>query len=244
MSSAKYLNIAFYRFTAITDIDSMRTQMRALTSSLDLRGTIILAPEGINGFLAGTEPAIRNFQEQLQQNPAFDSSFSKMDFKESWSDQIPFGKLKIKKKKEIIPLGLENLDPTTKTGPRLEPETLKRWLDEGKEVLLVDTRNDYELAEGTFAGAMDLGLKTFREFPKALERVREEAKGRPVVMFCTGGIRCEKATAVAMNAGLTDVYQLEGGILRYFEKVGQSHYNGTCYVFDDRDRLDSDLRPL
>jgi predicted sulfurtransferase len=190
--------------------------------------------------LSGEEPALREFQAFiLAMEP-----FKDMEFKESWSSGIAFPRMLVKVKNEIIPLGLPSVDPLQKTGTRLAPQELKAWLDERKDFLLVDTRNDYEVDYGTFENAVSFELKNFRDFPKHLSELPEEARERPVVMFCTGGIRCEKATAVAMDMGFKEVYQLDGGILRYFEECGGSHYEGQCFVFDRRIAVDTDLSEI
>jgi UPF0176 protein len=233
-------NIAFYRFTEITEenLPLWREQLREACRRLGLGGTILLSREGINGFLAGEIPAIAQIKDLICTYPGMEG----MDYKVSYSAEIPFRRMLVKIKKEIIPMGVESIRPKEKTAPRLEPEDLKRWLDEGKEVVLLDTRNQFEVDVGTFKGAKSWGLKTFREFRDELANHRQELEGKPVVMFCTGGIRCEKAGALGMDLGL-ETYQLEGGILRYFEKVGGDHYEGDCFVFDRRVALDSQLKP-
>ena len=239
------LNIAFYRFVPLSDLPELRATLKSAASELGLKGSILLAPEGINGFLAGAEASVRRYVGFLENHPALASeNHGPLDIKESWSEAQPFARLKVKLKREIITMGYPAIQPALSTGERLAPETLKEWLDDGKPVLLVDTRNDYELKEGGFQGAMDLKMKSFRDFPNRLDQIKAEAQGRPVVMFCTGGIRCEKATAIAADQGIPNVYQLEGGILRYFEKVGQSHYDGRCFVFDERVALDAELKAL
>jgi predicted sulfurtransferase len=147
----------------------------------------------------------------------------------------------VKVKKEIIPLGLPSVRPREKTGARLAPRELKRWLDEKRDMVLLDTRNDYEIDHGTFETAMSLRLDHFREFPERLAEVPAELRDKPLVMFCTGGIRCEKASVVAMAQGFREVYQLDGGILKYFEECGGEHYEGRCFVFDRRIAVGSDL---
>lgn len=231
-------NIAFYQFVPLENLPGLRQTLRSLTRELGLKGTILLAPEGINGFLAGPQPAIGRFWATLTAM----SPFQKLTCKQSISAAAPFARMLVKLKKEIIPMGSPDIQPNRETGPRVEPEDLCRWLDEGREVILIDTRNDYELAQGTFQGAVDLKIRKFREFGDALARLPSEIKKKPVVMFCTGGIRCEKATAYAMKHGFENVFQLEGGILKYFEKCGNKHYDGDCFVFDERVALNSDLQ--
>jgi UPF0176 protein len=237
----KILNAAFYRFVAMKgplEPSLLRPLLKAEAASRGLRGTLLLAPEGLNGSLAGEPTAVRGFLEFLRGLAGFEG----LEAKESFSEAQPFGRLLVRLKKEIITMGVPDLDPLGASGKRLAPAELKRWLDEGREFELLDTRNDFEVAAGTFQRAWDLGLQRFGQFPQALEAARERLKGKPVVMFCTGGIRCEKSTALALRMGLDDVYQLEGGILKYFEDCGEAHYRGRCVVFDDRESLGADLR--
>jgi UPF0176 protein len=223
------LNVAFYRFVPVRDVSALRMSLRARLRELGMRGTILLAPEGINGSLAGEEASVREFQRGLEADPRF----AEIAYKEFISDEVPFGRLLVKAKKEIIPMG-EGVDPLAVTGARLAPRELKRWIDEGRSFTLLDTRNDYEMEHGSFAGARKLPLRHFRDFPRLLEERRAEFEKAPLVMFCTGGIRCEKATAYALKLGLSAVYQLEGGILGYFNECGGEHYEGKCFVFDER----------
>lgn len=232
------LNIAFYRFVDLERLPELRRELRALGSRLGLKGTIILSPEGINGFLAGPEAPVRELMSTLRSMPPFDG----IEFKESRSSRVPFGRFLVKLKKEIIPFGKPEVRPARSTGRRLAARELASWLDSGKEVILLDTRNDYEISKGTFENARDLGLRRFRDFPGRLLEIPAEWREKPVVMFCTGGIRCEKATAYAALEGFRDVYQLEGGILKYFEEVGGRHYRGDCFVFDEREALDPSLK--
>ncbi len=236
-----FLNVSFYRFLDIAqeELPLWRASMKERALHFGLKGTILLSREGINGFLSGAPEKLRAFLSELQSNYA---GLAGLDPKESFSHDQPFRRMLVRLKKEIITMGVPMIRPKETTGPRVEPETLKQWLDQGDEVVLVDTRNDYEVKLGTFEGAKLLDLKTFRQFPERLKAVTEEWKDKRVVMFCTGGIRCEKATALAQDYGFKDVWQLEGGILRYFEKVGGAHWNGECFVFDHRVALDSELK--
>jgi UPF0176 protein len=233
------LNAAFYRFAPWPGFREAKAPLSAACRELGLRGTILLAPEGINGSICGDEAGVRELVALIRRMP----QFKDLEAKESWSETPSFKRMKLRLKREIIAMGGVEVDPLQATGARLAPEELRQWLDEGKEVLLVDTRNRFEVAAGTFSGALDLGLDHFHDFPARLDQVRERLGGRPVVMFCTGGIRCEKATALALERGLEDVYQLEGGILRYFERCGGRHFEGECFVFDERERLDPTLVP-
>jgi UPF0176 protein len=238
------LNISFYKFVALEGDFAptlLREPLRALAERFGLRGTIILSPFGINSFLAGDEPEVRAFVQELAQI----APFAGIVPKESYSENVPSKRLKVKLKKELIPSGLPvgTVNPIKATGKRIMPRELKAWLDQGKDFVLLDTRNQFEIEVGTFENALNIGVQRFRYFPKLLEQAKETMKDKPVVMFCTGGIRCEVATAVAMEQGLNDVYQLEGGILKYFEECGGAHYNGNCFVFDERRSVDPSLTP-
>lgn len=227
------LNIAFYCFLKLSELGTLRAQLRELCQSRGIRGTVLLSPEGINGCLAGSPSQISEIQEGLRKMPGLEN----LAFKESFSTSVPFLKLKIKLKREIIPMGLPEISPQNFTGKRLPPEELKKWLQEKREVTLLDTRNRYEIQHGTFEGAIDLQLDHFRHFPEKFSKAAATFKDKPLVMFCTGGIRCEKATAWALQQGFQDVYQLEGGILGYFEKAGRAHFHGKCFVFDEREAV-------
>jgi len=224
------LNIAGYRFIDLPDRDDLREPLKELCTKLDLMGTILLSPEGINFFLAATEPKIRQFVSELE----MDERFVDITLKESYTDYQPFNRMNVRLKKEIISVGMDEVQPARFTGDEITPTEFKKWLDEGKEVAVLDTRNDYELRVGTFENAIDLDIKSFRQFPKATEPLLEELEDTPIVMFCTGGIRCEKASAIMLNQGFKNVYQLKGGILGYFEEVGGDHWVGDCFVFDQR----------
>jgi UPF0176 protein len=239
-TSPVFLNVSFYRFLDISDQERpiWRTTLKQRALQHGLKGTILLAPEGINGFLSGVPTQLRAFLDEVRANY---TGMQGLDAKESFSSEQPFRRMLVRLKKEIITMGVPVIRPKEHTGPRVEPETLKQWLDAGQEVVLVDTRNDYEYELGTFAGAELLDLKTFRQFPERLKEKTTEWKDKKVVMFCTGGIRCEKATALAEDYGFKDVWQLEGGILRYFERVGGAYWNGECFVFDHRVALDPGL---
>jgi len=232
------LNIAAYRFVKIENVEAKIEALISKGESIGVRGTILLSPEGINVMLAGAPDVIQSMHQFLGE---LDSGLAGMDFKKSWSTEIPFRKYMVKFKKEIIKLGLDEIQPLDEQGPSIEPEELKKWYDEARDFTVLDTRNDYEVRMGTFENAIDLNIKNFTDFPEKLKTLPEAAKEKPLVMFCTGGIRCERASLVAQNQGFKEVYQLEGGILRYFEKVGGDHYNGECFVFDYRVGVDPKL---
>jgi UPF0176 protein len=232
------LNIAAYRFVALDDLPELRREMRARCTALGLKGTVLLAEEGINLFLAGAEAGIESFLCALRA----DARFAPIEVKRSWSAAQPFKRLLVKIKREIVTMGHPEIDPARTPAPRLAPRELKRWLDEGRNLVLLDTRNQFEVEMGTFDHTLSLGLKSFREFPLATPALAEKARERTVVTFCTGGIRCEKAAPWLISQGFREVYQLDGGILNYFEQCGGAHFRGACFVFDERGALDPDLQ--
>ena len=236
------LNIAAYKFVAIDDALPLRDELRARSHALGLMGTILLAPEGINLFLAGAADAVRGFVAFLHA----DARFADLETKESWSAAQPFRRMLVKVKREIIRMDHPAIQPAAGRAPGVEAQTLKRWLDQGHDdagqpIVLLDTRNAFEVDHGTFEGAIDWRIEKFTEFPRALLDHRDQLAGKTVVSFCTGGIRCEKAAILMREAGVADVLQLEGGILKYFEEVGGTHYRGDCFVFDGRRTLGPDL---
>jgi UPF0176 protein len=242
------LNIAAYRFVDLPDRAALAQRLKALAEPA-LRGTILLAEEGINCFLAGPPDAVRGFLAELRTDPRL----ADLQAKESWSDTQPFRKLRIRLKREIIRMDHPTIRPAAGRAPSVAAATLKRWLDagvddDGRPVVMLDTRNAFEVAAGRFAGAIDWGLGKFTEFPQAVAAHRDDLAGKTVVSYCTGGIRCEKAAILMAEMGVAHVWQLEGGILQYFEDVGgpagAPHYEGACVVFDDRRELDAALRPV
>lgn len=230
-------NVAGYRFVDLPDRDKLREPFRQICNENGLKGTILLSFEGINFFLAGPQPSIDQYLQFLEE----DSRFSGIPLKYSHTEYQPFNRMNVRLKKEIISLGLDHIKPAERTGEEITPTEFKQWLDEGREVAIIDTRNDYEIRLGTFENAFDLNIKSFRAFPKAVESLPDSMKDTPVVMFCTGGIRCEKASVVMMDAGFSNVKQLKGGILGYFEEVGGEHWDGDCFVFDHRVALSAEL---
>jgi len=232
-----YLNIAFYRFVELSNLPELKQELKKRAVEMEIRGSILLSPEGINGFLAGEEPNVRAFFAELKTRPPFQV----LEAKESFSSHLPFKRMLVKLKKEIITMGMPDIYPALDTGSRLEAKELKKWLDEQRDLVLIDTRNTYEVEQGTFNTAVHYNIETFKQFPAELEKRVDELKDKTVVMFCTGGIRCEKSTALAKKMGIEKVFQLEGGILKYFEEVGSAHYKGDCFVFDGREAVDADL---
>jgi RluA family pseudouridine synthase len=230
-------NIAAYRFARMEGLKELRAELLAFCKPRNLKGTILLAPEGINLFVAGAEASVEELVARLRELPGLGDLAPKY----SLSEDQPFSRMLVRLKKEIIAFGVDGIDPATYTSPRIEAKTLKQWLDEGKPVVLYDTRNDYEVKLGTFRNAIPAGIDHFRHFPEAVAKLPAEMRDAPVVTFCTGGIRCEKAAPFMERAGFREVYQLEGGILKYFEEVGGDHYDGECFVFDQRVGVDPAL---
>jgi len=236
------LNISAYKFVTLSDAQALRELLLHRANALQLKGTILLAEEGINLFLAGPEWYVRGFIAQLHQ----DARFSDIAPKESWTDKQPFKKMLVKVKGEIIRMNYPTIRPANGRAPAVAPATVKRWLDQGHDdagrpVVTLDTRNDYEVDAGTFENTIDWRLTKFTEFPQALFDHKAELLDKTVLSFCTGGIRCEKAAILMQEVGLEHVYQLEGGILKYFEETDGSHYLGSCFVFDERRAVAADL---
>ncbi|BAJ72997.1 predicted sulfurtransferase [Microbacterium testaceum StLB037] len=240
---ASVLNVSAYLFTRIDDPAAVRDALRERAVEAELRGTILLAEEGINLFLAGPADPVRAFLDELRT----DERFAALETKDSWSDAVPLGKLLVKVKREIIRMDRPEVRPQDGRAPAVSPDTLRRWLDRGtddagREVVLVDTRNAFEVDYGTFSGAKDWRIERFTQFPDAASSHRDELAGKTVVSFCTGGIRCEKAALYLRDEGL-DAYQLDGGILGWFAAHGDAHWDGDCFVFDEREALDAGLAP-
>lgn len=232
------LNIAAYKFTRLTNLIERRDRLRELTRGLALRGTVLLSEEGINLFVAGSVENVN----QLVAHLAADAEIGCLDIKESFSDYQPFSRMLVKIKQEIIAFGVPGIDPGSAPTAKVSPRQLKSWLDGGKPIRLLDVRNDYEVQLGTFENAQAIGVDHFRHFPDAVSQLPETMKSEPIVMFCTGGIRCEKAGPYMQRAGFKEIYQLDGGILKYFDHCGQEHYHGECFVFDKRVALDANLQ--
>lgn len=245
--SAKVSNVAAYLFVPLDDLEDLRTRVLARARAAELRGTVLLAPEGINLFLAGSDERLRDFFGALRDEGPFEALTGKWSF----SERMPFRRLLVKVKREIIRMNHPAIAPVNGRAPSVLPSTLARWLDQGHDddgrpVALLDTRNAFEVGFGTFEGAEHFDLAKFTEFPRAIADERARFEGKTVVTFCTGGIRCEKAALYMQSIGMQNVLQLEGGILRYFEdttSTGTSapHYQGTCFVFDEREALTAEL---
>ncbi|HIG29657.1 MAG TPA: sulfurtransferase [Verrucomicrobiales bacterium] len=237
MSEDRVVNIAGYKFVQLDELDQRREKLRELCRNLSMKGTILLSPEGINVFLAGSRDAIDDFLRELRS----DAALKDFNTKESFSEYQPFTRMLVKVKKEIIAFSIDGIAPETYTSRRVTPNVLKQWMDEGRPVTMLDTRNQFEYEVGSFKDALSLDINSFRNFPKAVSTLPEDLKRRTVVTFCTGGIRCEKAGPFLEQAGFENVYQLDGGILQYFEDCGGEHYQGECFVFDKRVALDPTL---
>lgn len=225
-----FTNISCYQFAHLGDLKSLKADLLTACKERELKGTILLANEGINLFIAGSRAAVDDVVAIIRAIPGLESLAPKY----SESDHQPFNRMLVRLKKEIIAFGVEGINPAARTSPKLKAAELKQWLDDGKPVTLLDTRNDYEVKLGTFKNAVPAGIDSFRDFPDAVAKLPEDLKEQPVVMFCTGGIRCEKAGPYMEREGFKEIYQLDGGILKYFEEVGADHYEGECFVFDQR----------
>ena len=223
-----FLNIAAYKFISLDNLPSLQQDLKV--AAVDLYGTILISPEGINIMLAGEHAPIRAFQDYLKA----DSRFSDLHYKESESAEKPFRRFWVKIKKEIIAFGIPSVNPVHEKAPYIKPHELKQKLDNQENIYILDTRNDYEIAEGAFKNSHQLNIQHFRDFPKAAQHLASELKNKTIVTVCTGGIRCEKAAVLLQQYGFKDVYQLENGILEYFQQCGNAHYDGKCYVFDER----------
>ncbi|MRG56485.1 rhodanese-related sulfurtransferase [Phyllobacterium sp. SYP-B3895] len=222
---------ALYRFARLDHYQSLQEPLAKLCCGLGIKGTLLLAAEGVNGTVAGSAAAIQQLVDFLNAEPAI----AGMELKYSYASEMPFKRMKVRLKKEIVTMGVADIDPLQSVGTYVEPENWNALIA-APDTILIDTRNDYETAIGTFAGAVDPQTKTFREFPQWIEDHRDELEGKKIAMFCTGGIRCEKATAFVKGLGFEDVYHLKGGILKYLEDVPaeESRWEGECFVFDER----------
>ena len=231
MTAKKYVVYALYKFVTLKDYESLRKPLRDLMEQLNVRGTLLLAEEGINGTISGERAAMNEVVQWLRK----DSRMADLDYKESTHDEQPFHRIKVKLKKEIVTMGHDDIDPNKVVGTYVEA---KDWNDiiADPETVLIDTRNDYEYEIGTFKNAINPETETFREFPEYVKQNFDPKKHKKVAMFCTGGIRCEKASSFMKQQGFEEVYHLKGGILKYLEEIEQTEslWDGECFVFDDR----------
>jgi UPF0176 protein len=224
-----------YQFVALPDFRDLREPLRAACAAHGLKGTILLAHEGINGTIAGEATALRDLIDQLQQGPLFGGRLDNLELKFSTAKAMPFRRLKIRLKKEIVTLGDPATDPTEQVGTYVDPDAWNALIA-APDVVVLDTRNRFEVAMGTFAGAVDPGIDSFGQFKKFVAQKLDPARDRKIAMFCTGGIRCEKASSYLLAHGFAEVYHLKGGILKYLETTPQtdSRWRGECFVFDER----------
>ena len=231
----KYLTAALYKFVSLPNYAALRANIHAACEAHAIKGTILLASEGINGTIAGLPDDVHNVLHFLRSDPQFNGAFADLEHKESYAETHPFYRMKVKLKKEIVTLGVQGVSPTKKVGKYVKPEDWNALISD-PEVILIDTRNDYEVDIGTFKGAIDPRTTTFREFPAYVAKTLDKTKHKKVAMFCTGGIRCEKASSYMMDQGFDEVYHLQGGILKYLENIAEkdSLWQGECFVFDQR----------
>ena len=237
---AQVLVAALYRFSTLDKCDVLRAALQSLCDRLDLRGTLLLASEGINGTVAGSESGVRCLIGFLREQPGFEA----LEPKFSVADNNPFHRMKVRIKSEIVSMGDKDVDPRERVGTYVDAKTWNDLLDD-PEVIVLDTRNHYEVRVGTFERAHDPGIESFRDFPSWARANLDASKGQRIAMFCTGGIRCEKASALLLREGFDEVFHLEGGILRYLETTpeSESRWKGECFVFDQRVALDHGLEP-
>tara|TARA_B100000524_G_scaffold307761_1_gene183366 strand:+ start:1266 stop:2141 length:876 start_codon:yes stop_codon:yes gene_type:complete len=234
--------ISFYKFIKLKNLPKIKEQIFEKSLKTKLKGTILLAEEGINGMISGTFESIKTFEEFL----GTFQEFNDLEYKTSYYDKTPFRRMLVKVKKEIITMR-RCVSPQKETGQYLQPKDLKKWFDDRKDMTILDTRNTYEVAAGTFEGALDPKIESFEGFARFIDKNAEKLKSnKPIVTFCTGGIRCEKATAYMLQKGIKNVYQVEGGILKYLEETKgeeKNHWRGECVVFDKRKAVDKNLEP-
>ena len=240
MQTSPFAVASFYKFVALNELPALRAGLHQAAAMLGVKGTVLLAAEGINATIAGAYVAITEFLRGLRADPRL----ADLEPRISYSHTAPFARLKVRIKREIVSLGQPGIDPNRQVGDYIEPRAWNRFVRD-PDVVLLDTRNSYEYATGSFAGATDPGTRSFREFPEFVERALGSDRRRPIATFCTGGIRCEKATAFLLARGFTRVYHLRGGILRYLEEIAteDSLWRGECFVFDQRVAVGHGLRP-
>ena len=231
----KFLTAALYKFVSLPNYAALQANIHAACEAHHIKGTILLASEGINGTIAGLPDDIHTLLNFLRIDSQFNGAFADLEHKESFANEHPFYRMKVKLKKEIVTLGVAGVSPTNKVGTYVKPEDWNALISD-PDVILIDTRNDYEVDIGTFKGAIDPKTTTFREFPEYVAKNLDKTKHKKVAMFCTGGIRCEKASSYMMDQGFDEVYHLQGGILKYLETVPEkeSLWQGECFVFDQR----------
>lgn len=230
-------NITGYKFTPIEDTSNLQKDISNCSNKLKLKGTVLISNKGLNFSIAGTRDNVDTFIEFLYTY----ERFKNMPIKTTYNDYQPFRKMLVRIKKEIISMGVDDIDPFVFTGAKISPLELNEKLNNNEDVVLLDTRNEYEVRLGTFENTIDLNLDSFRDFPNEMEYLKKTLEGKDIVMFCTGGVRCEKASALMLKNGFQNVRQIDGGIINYFKETGGNHWKGDCFVFDDRVALDKDL---
>ena len=230
-----YLTIAFYQFVRLENIEQLQAFILKFCQKNNIKGTILLASEGINGTISGQKNNIHEFLKFIKTDSFLKGNFKNLEHKESWASKNPFYRMKVRLKKEIVALGVEGISPTKKVGKYVNPEDWNALIND-PNTIVIDTRNNYEVDIGTFKNSINPQTETFRELPSFVEKNLEDKKQKKVAMFCTGGIRCEKATSLMLEKGFEDVYHLKGGILKYLENIPkeESLWEGECFVFDQR----------
>ena len=238
MANQNVSNITGYKFIPITNTKSLQKLIIKYSTDLNLKGTVLISKKGLNFSIAGETESIKSFTEFL----CSDKRFSDIDIKTTYNDYQPFRKMLVRIKKEIISMGVDEIDPFISTGDKISPLELQKKLKNNEDVVLLDTRNEYEVRLGTFEQAIDLNLDSFRDFPKRVDILKNELESKEIVMFCTGGVRCEKASALMLKNGFKNVKQIDGGVINYFKETGGAYWKGDCFVFDDRVALDKNLK--
>ena len=235
-----YLNINGYRFFEISDLEASRLRLLSFLEDSGIKGTVIIGTEGINLALCGEEARLVAFEQFIFEK----LSFPRFELKRSWSEKIPHKKMLVKIRSEICTLKYFGIDPQNRPAPYIEPKELKLWLDERRDFVLLDTRKEFEFRLGSFETAINLGGKHFADFPQEVDSLPAEWKDKPIVTFCTGGIRCEKGAPMMVAKGFANVFQLKGGILNYFQECSGEHWRGECFVFDHRAAIKPSLEPV
>ena len=230
-----YLTIAFYDFVSLKNIEQLQAFILKFCQKNNIKGTVLLASEGINGTISGEEEKIQKFIEFIKKDSFFKNKLKNLEHKESWVSKNPFYRMKVKLKKEIVALGVDGISPTKKVGEYVNPEDWNKLIED-PNTIVIDTRNNYEVDIGTFKNSINPRTETFREFPSYVDKNLDKNEPKKVAMFCTGGIRCEKATSLLLEKGFKNVYHLKGGILKYLESIPkeESLWQGECFVFDQR----------
>lgn len=230
-----FLTVAFYHFVTLDKKNNIQEHVYNFCAANNIKGTILLADEGINGTISGKEKNIRDFLIFIKKEDLFNGVFSKLEHKESWASKNPFYRMKVRLKKEIVALGVDGVSPTKNVGKYVKPEEWNNLISD-PNTIIIDTRNHYEVDIGTFKNATNPNTSTFRELPSFIEENLDPKTPKKIAMFCTGGIRCEKATSLMLDEGFKDVYHLKGGILKYLETIDkdESLWEGECFVFDQR----------